>query len=185
MQKMDPTGGRLSPEVTRRRLVAASGRMLGLALMLAASATFAAPPEKEPDPEGPAFELINAEFGIFDVSNAKNTVFTPTRIVPHRQDQRYGWVIELRSRKRSLSVREEYLLPNPPRAKSSDELSESLNIETPRHNQISQRQLVPVDGKIYGEWAIGSSEPAGHRQLQVVIENEVAASFEFDVKDVK
>lgn len=182
MLKIEHASGCSSLESTHRRVVGVSRRMLGLALALLASTAFAAAPEKAPDPEGPAFEVINAEFGVFDVSNAKNTVFTPTRVVPHRQDQRYGWVIELRSRKRSLSVREEYLLPNPPRAKNSDELSESLNIETPRHNQISQRQLVPVDGKIYGEWAIGSSEPAGHRQLQVVIENEVAASFEFDVK---
>jgi len=39
-----------------------------------------------------------------------------------------------------------------------------------------------VDGKIYGEWAIGPNEPGGHRRLQVLIENEVAARFEFDVK---
>lgn len=182
MQNMDPRRARSALESRHRWIAAASRRTIGLALALIASVALAAPPEKEPDPEGPAFELISAEFGLFDASNAKNTVFTPTRVVPHRQDQRYGWVIELRSHKRSLSVREEYLLPNPPRAKGSDELSESLNIETPRHNQISQRQLVPVDGKIYGEWAIGSNEPAGHRRLQVVIENEVAASFEFDVK---
>lgn len=182
MQKMNPIRGQSLPESRHSWTSVVSRRVTGLALALVASVAFAAPPEKAPDPEGAAFEVISAEFGVFDVSNAKNTVFTPTRVVPHRQDQRYGWVIELRSRKRSLSVREEYLLPNPARAKSTDELSESLNIETPRHNQISQRQLVPVDGKIYGEWAIGSSEPAGHRRLQVVIENEVAASFEFDVK---
>lgn len=182
MQNRNPTSGRSSLELAQRWIAVVSRPLLGLALALAASAAIAAPPVETPDPEGPAVEVISAEFGVFDASNSKDTVFTPTRIVPHRQDQRYGWVIELRSRKRSLSVREEYLLPNPARAKSSDELSESLNIETPRHNQISQRQLVPVDGKIYGEWAIGSNEPAGHRQLQVVIENEVAASFEFDVK---
>jgi hypothetical protein len=51
-----------------------------------------------------------------------------------------------------------------------------------RHNQISQRQLVPVEGKIYGEWEVGPNEPAGHRHLQVVIEDQVAASFEFEVK---
>lgn len=182
MQKMKQTGGRSSLESVPAWAAVATRRAIGLALALVASVAFAAPPEKVTDPQKPAFEVISAEFGVFDASNPKDTVFTPTRVVPHRQDQRYGWVIELRSRMRSLSVREEYLLPNPARAKSTDELSESLNIETPRHNQISQRQLVPVDGKIYGEWAIGSSEPAGHRRLQVVIENEVAASFEFDVK---
>ena len=61
-------------------------------------------------------------------------------------------------------------------------MSESLDVPAQRRNQVSQRQLVPVEGKIYGEWAIGSSEPAGHRHLQVIIEGQVAASFEFDVR---
>jgi hypothetical protein len=61
-------------------------------------------------------------------------------------------------------------------------ISENLNIPLQRRNQVSQRQLVPVDGRIFGEWSVGPGEPAGHRHLQVVIEGEVAASFEFDVK---
>jgi len=157
-------------------------KLLLLLSLVVAGAAFAASPEKAPAPEEQGVEVINAEFGLFDVSNPREPVFTPTQLVPHRQDQRYGWVIELRTRKRSVSVREEYLVPNPARTKNPDQLDDSLNIETPRHNQISQRQLVPVDGKIYGEWAIGPNEPAGHRRLQVLIENEVAARFEFDVK---
>jgi len=157
-------------------------KLLFLLSLVVAGTAFAASPEKAPAPEEQGVEVINAEFGLFDVSNPKEPVFTPTQLVPHRQDQRYGWVIELRTGKRSVSVREEYLVPNPVKAKNTEQLDDSLNIETPRHNQISQRQLVPVDGKIYGEWAIGPNEPAGHRRLQVLIENEVAASFEFDVK---
>ncbi len=100
--------------------------------------------------------------------------------------QRYGWIIEVHTSKSSLSVREEYLLPNaqnPSKAEQvTDSLSESLSIPAQRRNQVSQRQLVPVDSKIYGEWAVGPNEPAGHRHLQVIIEGQVAASFEYDVK---
>ena len=80
-------------------------------------------------------------------------------------------------------MREEYLLPGPPKAaNATDPLSDSLNIPIERRNQVSQRQLVPVEGKIYGEWAVGQNEPAGHRRLQVVIEGQVVASFEYEVK---
>ena len=128
-------------------------------------------------------EIVSAEFGIFDASNAREVAFGPTRVVPHKEGQRYGWVIELRTTQRSLSVREEYLLPNPvKKPKSDNPIIADLEMPLYRHNQISQRQLVPVDGKIYGEWEVGPSEPAGHRHLQVVIEDQVAASFEFDVK---
>jgi hypothetical protein len=129
-------------------------------------------------------EVVNAEFGLFDVSsNPREPVFEPTLVVPHRQGQRYGWIIDVRTTRRTLSVREEYLLPNPSSTRKPAEPSyEILDIPQQRRNQVSQRQLVPVDGKIYGEWSIGPNEPAGHRHLQVVIEGQVAASFEYDVK---
>ena len=126
-------------------------------------------------------EIVSAEFGIFDDSNPQEMVFEPTGVVPHKVGQRYGWIIEVRGGKRSLSVREEYLLPAPAQ-KKADALSDSLNVPVQRRNQVSQRQLVPVDGKIYGEWAVGPNEPAGHRQLQVVVEGQVGALFEFDVR---
>lgn len=130
-------------------------------------------------------EIVDAEFGIFDDSNPSELIFEPGDVVPHKVGQRYGWIIEVRTSKRSLSVREEYVLPDTAKAPTAtDPVTESLNIPTRRRNQVSQRQLVPVDGKIYGEWAIGQNEPAGHRHLQVIIEDKLAASFQFDVKPV-
>lgn len=153
-------------------------RALALSMLTAASA-LALADEAVPAP----VEIVGAEFGIFDASDSRETAFAPTRVVPHREGQRYGWVIEVRTSLRSLSVREEYLLANPVKApKSDDPIVADLEMSMPRHNQISQRQLVPVDGKIYGEWEVGTGEPAGHRHLQVTIENRVAAGFEFDVK---
>ena len=89
----------------------------------------------------------------------------------------------MRTTRRSLSVGEEYLLPNTAKApRAPEESTVVLDIPQYRRNQVSLRQLVPVDGLITGEWAVGPSEPAGHRVLQVMVEGEVAAVFEFDVK---
>lgn len=153
-------------------------KMLFLISTLMAGIVFAAPPGTIEAP----VEIISAEFGLFDASNPEELVFEPGDVVPHKVGQRYGWIIEVQTARRTLSVREEYLLPGPPKAGAPDPLSESLNISIERRNQVSQRQLVPIDGKIYGEWAVGQNEPAGHRRLQVVIEGQVAASFEYDVK---
>lgn len=146
--------------------------------------------------ELPPPEVVSAEFGIFDAGDAQQVAFSPTRVVPHREGQRYGWVIELRQaadargKAHSVSVREEYLLPNPgrpaalpPRAGTvvDADVSASLDIPLYRRSQVSQRQLMPVDGRIYGEWAVGAMEPAGHRRLQVIVEGVVAGDFEFDV----
>ncbi|MDP3036395.1 MAG: hypothetical protein Q8N07_01580 [Rhodocyclaceae bacterium] len=128
-------------------------------------------------------EIISAEFGIFDASKPGELAFEPTDVVPHRVGQRYGWVIEVRTKRRSLSVREEYLLPTAAKAAAAaDPLAESLNIATQRRNQVSQRQLVPVDGRIIGEWEIGPHEPAGQRHLQIIIEDRLAASFQYRVE---
>lgn len=130
----------------------------------------------------PEIEIVGAEFGVFDPA-IKGNAFTPTRVVPHKVGQRFGWVLELRTRQRSVSVSEEYLLPNPdPGGERTGASGTQITVTLPRRNQISQRQLVPVDGKIVGEWEIGPGEPAGHRNLQVLVEGRVAASFQFEVK---
>ena len=130
-----------------------------------------------------AVEVVAAEFGIFDASDPQRVVFEPTRVIPHREGQRYGWMIELRGVKRSVSVREEYLLPSKAIEQRTDTPDGAkLVIPLERRNQVSQRQLVPVDGRIVGEWSIGPQEPPGRRQLDVVVEGRVAASFEFEVR---
>lgn len=153
-------------------------KVLPLIFVLMSGTSFAAPPAAG------SLDVVAAEFGLFEgEKETREVAFVPSNVVPLRVGQRYGWVIELSKAPRSLSVREEYLLPvaaTPARA--GDPVSENLSVPLRRRNQVSQRQMVPVDGKIYGEWAVGPKEPAGHRLLEVLIEGRVAASFEFDVK---
>jgi hypothetical protein len=130
-----------------------------------------------------ALEIVSAEFGVFDAGDPLRVVFSPTDVVPHREGQRYGWMIELREAPRSVSVREEYLLPS----RAAGALTESaegtkLVIPLERRSQVSQRQLVPVDGRIYGEWSVGPREPAGPRRLEVIVEGEAAAVFDFELR---
>ena len=142
----------------------------------------------EPRP-APTVEIVSADFGVFDTSNPKETIFAATDVVPHREGQRYGWVIEVKTKRRSLSVSEEYLLPNTTAATPPDTDRRGnrviMVVPLPRRNQVSLRELVPVDGLIYGEWVIGPGEPVGHRHLQVMIDGVPVANFEFDVGEVR
>ncbi|SDI40560.1 hypothetical protein [Propionivibrio dicarboxylicus] len=128
---------------------------------------------------GASLEIVDAEFGVFDASRANEIRFLPTLTVPHRVGQRYGWIIDLNTRQRSVSVREEYLLPS---AVQGGEANGVLVIPMERRNQASQRQLVPQEGRIIGEWEIGPGEPPGRRHLQVFVEGALAADFEYEVK---
>ena len=152
-------------------------RLFFLCSIWLSGAAFAAPPDIP-------VTIVGAEFGIFDASNPKEIVFQPTAVVPHVEGQRYGWAIEVQTKKRSLSVREEYLLPTQATrdGPTGDLQSSGMTIPLPRRNQVSQRQLVPVGGMLYGEWSVGPGEPAGKRHLQVIVEGEIAGSFEYEVK---
>lgn len=128
-------------------------------------------------------EIVGADFGLFRDGKANELVFESTRVVPRKEGQRYGWILNVRTRLRSLAVREEYLLPAAAAAaEPADPVARNLYIPDLRRSQVSTRQLVPVEGQIFGEWSVGADEPPGHRRLQVIVEGKLAASFEYDVK---
>ena len=153
-----------------------------------------------------AIEVVYAEFGLLTPRQAgasgrsQDLTLEPTRIIPRRPGTRYGWAIELRTDKRRVSVREDYLLPASARSRhdnshangqgdglaqpASSALAdaETRTLTFERRNTVSQRQLVPRNGLIFGEWEIGPHEPPGRRRLQVIVEGEVAADFEYEVR---
>lgn len=149
------------------------GFFLSLLLWLAVGFAAAAEPAR--------ITVTRADFGIFEADQSGELAFMPSAVVPHREGQRYGWIIELQGARRTVAVREEYLTP----AKISPDdaaVRSGMLTPLPRRSQVSQRQLVPVAGRIYGEWAIGAGEPGGHRHLQVIVEGQLAGDFEFDVQ---
>lgn len=149
-------------------------KMLWL-LALAFQVAQAAPPE-------PPVQVVAAEFGIFEERKG-DLVFTPTEVVPHVLGQRYGWVIEVNTKKRTLAVTEEYVVPHPNQGSAEEKvMANNLGLSNDKRTPVSQRLLAPMDGHIYAEWSVGPNEPTGHRRLQVLIEGQVAARFEFDVR---
>jgi hypothetical protein len=129
------------------------------------------------------FEIVGAEFGLFDEGKGNEILFQPSKLVPLAVGQRYGWIIEVRTLKRTLAVREEYVLPKAASDKEPDNaVARNLHIPDLRRSQVSQRQLALVDGQIIGEWSIGPGEPPGKRRLQVIVEGQVAATFDYEVK---
>ena len=151
-------------------------RSLCAFLLVCCSCAAAAAPPSAP------VTVVSGEFGVFEVDKKSGDIaFEPTATVPFKVGQRYGWIIELRTKKRSVAVREEYLLP-PTETYKEEEGGKRLTIPLERRNQVSQRQLVPVAGRIYGEWSIGPGEPTGKRKLQVIVEDQPPVIFEYEVR---
>jgi len=159
----------------RSGLCRVAGFCLGLALM--ANSAWSAPAEPVAE-----VEVVAAEFGLFEERKG-DLVFTPAEVVPHVLGQRYGWVIEVKTKKRPLAVVEEYVVPHPNQGSPTElEVARNLGLSNDKRIPVSQRLLTPMDDHIYAEWSVGPNEPVGHRRLQVLIEGRVAARFEFDVK---
>ncbi|WP_153109124.1 hypothetical protein [Propionivibrio limicola] len=125
--------------------------------------------------------ILDAEFGVFKAGPDGEVIFESARVVPRRAGQRYGWAIEVHTKKRRLNVREEYVQAEPP---SVPETAAALDfVMPPKRRPISQRQLVPVDGWIYGEWTMSADEAAGPRRLHVLVETLPPVEFVFEVSD--
>lgn len=159
-------------------------RRLFLLLALLCPTLPTLPTQAAPATDGPV-DIIAAQFGIFDASTPGELSFEATNLIPRITGQRYGWIIEVKTTKRHISVREEYAFALPDKKNTpeeKDEFLDSFRQPPQRRNQVSERQLTPVEGQIYGEWFIGQNEPAGHRRLLVYVEGKLAATFEYDVK---
>jgi hypothetical protein len=121
-----------------------------------------------------ALEVVQAEFGVFDASDPQRMVFSRTSVIPLREGQRYGWVIQLAGAKSSVSVYEEYLSPN--------QAGDDLQIPLEKRTLLGQRRLAPIDGQIFGEWTVSARDTSGTRTLEVFVEGQSAARFEFELQ---
>lgn len=130
---------------------------------------------------GRKVEIVSAEFGIFSAASDGKTLFQPSAVVPHAIGQRYGWIIGVRTAKRSLEVREEYVFAAKEAPPAESAVAANLRVPDLSRRQVSQRQLVPVDGEIAGEWEVGPAEPAGRRRLLVSVEGE-SRGFDFTIE---
>ena len=106
-------------------------------LLLVCSLAHGAPPAEAP------VEVVAAEFGIFEEKKG-DLVFTPTDVVPHVLGQRYGWVIEVKTSKRTLKVSEEYVQPRPNKGTAEEkEVARNLGLSNDKRTQVSERLLAP------------------------------------------
>lgn len=140
--------------------------------------------------------IVSAEFGIFAGDTGDELVFSPSAVVPLKTGQRYGWVIEVRGQQRSVAVREEALLPaastpttgpttapattaasTPPAASDGN----TITLPFDRYRLLSQRQLVPIAGRIFGEWTVKAEDEAGAHRLRVTVEEHAPVEFDYEL----
>jgi hypothetical protein len=163
----------MHPLANHRRL---AGTALGTIMLLTAALQALAAPA-EPD-----IAIIKTEFGIFEEDGSDQLGFGATSEIPFAIGQPYGWLIEVKTTKKSLAVREEILIPrDTPAAPGSND--SDIGIPASRESLLgfNERRVPVSDGMIFGERRIRQVDKPGTYRLRVYVERKLTATFDYSI----
>ena len=127
-------------------------------------------------------EILSADFGLFNMSESGEPRFQPTLKVPFKENQSYGWIILLKTKKKRIKWREEFELPVAPKTWDDVKKPGRRTISKDRRVAITEIEVTPAGGLILNAWTIDPGDPAGKYIIRIYIENEHVRTFEFDVQ---
>ena len=153
-----------------------AGTALGAVLLLTAALQALAAPAV------PDVEVVKTEFGIFEDDGSDQLGFGATSEIPFAIGQPYGWLIEVKTTKKSLAVREETLMPrDTPAAPGSNDSDIGIPANPESGLSFNERRVPVTDGMIFGERRIGQADKPGSYRLRVYIERKLTATFDYQV----
>jgi hypothetical protein len=148
--------------------------------MLAAAAASGAIIDTPPPPE---IEIVRADFGVFDLCESEERSFVPTTIVPYQEDQKYGWIMYLRTTKPKVKWREELTLPHSPDTWQVGDVPGHNSISADGRTSITENEEeLGASGVILNIWQVVHGDPKGRYVIHVFIEDRLERAFEFDVQ---
>jgi hypothetical protein len=169
-----------NPGITLQR--SSTTRLSGILLLcglLVAGVARGSIPEIQVAPE---VTVVRAEFGLLGAPKSDEPAFTPSAVVPYRENQGYGWIILLKTNKSRIKWREEFTLPASPKTWGEGEKQGLRSISPDRKYSVTEREVTPDDGLIYNSWAVAPGDPRGRYLIRVIIEGIKEVSFEFEVQ---
>lgn len=143
--------------------------------------TVASPPSRVGSVSS-AYEVVRADFGLFNPPESGRPTFVPANVVPLTPNQGYGWIMLLRTDKPKIKWREEFTLPAKPATWGGPEPLGSRSVSTDDRVSITEREVPTDRGIIFNSWAVAPGDPKGRYVIRVFIEGSLAKVFEFDVQ---
>jgi hypothetical protein len=133
-------------------------------------------------PVVPEIEIVSAEFGLFNSPESGKPLFVPTRSVPFIENQGYGWIIVIKTKKPKVKWREEFTLPSLPTTWGEGEKQGISTISSDRKTSVIERDVELGRGLISNAWAIAPGDPKGRYVIRVIIDGVMERTFEFEVQ---
>jgi hypothetical protein len=166
-------------------------RLLAVLLVLAAAACGEGrPPEPAvrelpakaapPPSTEPSVQVEQAAFGVFSRTADGRVDFKPTKTVPLKPDQEFGWVIGVTTSRPTVKWREEFTVPYPPETWGPVDGKHELSAD--RKVSTLEREVTPYRGFVYNAWTIAPGDPKGRHVMKVTIEDAPPVVFEFEIE---
>jgi hypothetical protein len=128
----------------------------------------------------PAVQVEQASFGVFSLTADGRVDFQPSKTVPLKPNQEFGWVIGVTTTKPTVRWREEFTVPYPPETWGPVEGKHEISAD--RKVSILEREVTPDRGFLFNTWTIAPGDPKGRHVIKVTIEDAPPVVFEFDVE---
>lgn len=141
-----------------------------------------ASPSNEAAVTSSAYEVIQADFGLFYPPESGKPQFVPAKVVPLIPNQGYGWVMLLRTDKPKIKWREEFTLPEKPDTWGDPESLGTRSVSIDGRVSITEREVSSDRGIISNFWAVVPGDPAGRYIIRVFVDDALAGVFGFDVQ---
>src|SRR5512133_3519633 len=115
---------------------------------------------------GDMVEVTSAQFGIFCQSETGAVSFMPSSTVPLVVGQGYGWIINLKTDKRTVHWREEFTLPSAPTSwgTPNEEFQPSISPDR-KVSVLEQDASLEQASLIFNTWAVAPGDPKGRYKI--------------------
>lgn len=125
-------------------------------------------------------EVIKSEFGIFQEEGSDQLGFGASNSILLSPGQAYGWLMEVKTAKKSVAVREELSVASGATEQASE--SELTPAAPPAAEAVvgfNERRIPVMDGMIFGERKVNANDKPGSYQLRVFVEKKLVATFDY------
>lgn len=137
--------------------------------------------EASPAPAGKV-AVEEAQFGLFPVFSGGEESFVPADRVPNKPGQAYGWVLRVKTDKKAVRWREEFVLPAAPAHWGADAPQAPYTLSPDRKVSVTERTEEPKDGMLMNLWSVAPGDPSGPHVMRVYVEGEQVRTFGFTVE---
>ncbi len=127
--------------------------------------------------------MLKAEAGLFGPVDEVPQRFVPSRLLPLKDGQAFGWRLQVRTPSRSVRVREELTLPAEPKTWGDPEPGIKRKTLPDGRTVVTELHLEPgTDGVISQSWTVTQGDPKGTWVIKVRVDDGPEHSFRLDAR---